>query len=349
MPRLSVVVPLYNKAKYVVRALHSIARQSHRDFEVIVIDDGSTDGGAELAAGYPDKRFRIVRQPNRGPGAARNRGLLEAQGELAAFLDADDVWLPNYLQTCTELLDRGDPNVASVTCGYIDLPWGVSRESMWRRRGLSEGVHHVNASTPTPSLVYMLAYMTPCSTVARLDVLRRWGGFFEKNGARYAEDAVLWLKVLLNESVCFTFKPLVAIDRTASSLSSNYTSARPIEPFLSDPDLIRDSCPPELMPVLERFFAMRAYKTAAVLGYWGEWRKARQLVREYAAIRDWKVPHIWPALIGSTPAAAYIRRVADFVLSRAGDDLAQLVKPHSRHKNTQAQTEVFRKWGLPEL
>jgi glycosyltransferase involved in cell wall biosynthesis len=75
---VSIVIPLYNKAPYVRRSLDSIAQQTFGDFEVLVVNDGSTDGGERLVADYPDPRFRLINQPNAGPGAARNRGVAEA-------------------------------------------------------------------------------------------------------------------------------------------------------------------------------------------------------------------------------------------------------------------------------
>jgi glycosyltransferase involved in cell wall biosynthesis len=90
--RVSVIVPLFNKAKYIERALRSITAQALSDFEVIVVDDGSTDGGARIAESHPDPRFRLIRQPNAGPGAARNHGAAEARAPYLAFLDADDAW-----------------------------------------------------------------------------------------------------------------------------------------------------------------------------------------------------------------------------------------------------------------
>src|ERR1700680_3290107 len=100
-PSVSVVVPLYNKARYIARSLDSIARQTFQDFEVLVIDDGSTDGGGAIAAATGDCRLRVVAQQNRGVGAARNRGITEGTGNLVAFLDADDTWEPAFLEAIT--------------------------------------------------------------------------------------------------------------------------------------------------------------------------------------------------------------------------------------------------------
>ena len=89
-PTVSVIIPLYNKGKYISRALESVFNQTYTDYEVIVVDDGSTDDGCEVVRRFSDKRLRLIQQTNKGPGAARNTGLRESCGKLLAFLDADD-------------------------------------------------------------------------------------------------------------------------------------------------------------------------------------------------------------------------------------------------------------------
>lgn len=110
--KVAVVIPLYNKVDYIQRALDSVLRQTYSDFEVIVVDDGSTDKGAEVARRCQDSRVRLLIQQNAGECAARNRGVAETQAEWIAFLDADDEWLPEFLERVTSLAQSNDSLVA---------------------------------------------------------------------------------------------------------------------------------------------------------------------------------------------------------------------------------------------
>lgn len=312
-PKISVVVPLYNKAAHVRRALDSVAAQTLQDFEAIVVDDGSTDGGASVVEEYAGARFRLVRQPNAGPGAARNRGIRESTGDVLAFLDADDEWLPGYLEHVVGLLEETGADAA--TCCYFEHPPGESREGMWEARGIREGAHRLSAETPAALVVQMLAYMSPCSTVARAGVVRRLGGFYDADRCLYAEDAFLWLKVLLNGAVAFSLAPLVRFHSDASELSKNLKGARPVEPFLAHPEEVEASCPPELRGLLGRVLAARAFKTACVLGYWGHWREARALRRRFAVEGGWRLPKYVPARVCSTPLGAGLGKVWRMVSS----------------------------------
>jgi len=102
----SVVIPLYNKECHIQRAVDSVLAQTYSDFELIVVDDGSTDGSGDVVRGITDSRIRLITQKNAGECAARNRGIKEASGEHIAFLDADDEWLPCFLQTVMGLRAR---------------------------------------------------------------------------------------------------------------------------------------------------------------------------------------------------------------------------------------------------
>jgi glycosyltransferase involved in cell wall biosynthesis len=314
MPLVSVVIPLYNKASYVARTLESVTAQTVSDFEVIVVDDGSTDGGAEIACSASDSRIRLIRQENAGPGAARNRGLAAANAEYVAFLDADDRWRPNFLEHHVALLER-NRTAAGVACNWFEHPNNAVARKTWNACGIEEGVVGLTPDMNARSLVALIAYMNPSSVLLRTQSVRRVGGFYE-NRCLYAEDSTLWLRIFLNEPFYFHSQPLVALDVEASELCRNYSGMRPIEPFLLDAAILRDDCPPHLAPLLERFLKIRACKTAAVLGYWGEWRQARQLVQNFLCARDWQTPLYSAAILSSYPVVIPVSRIARRVIRR---------------------------------
>jgi glycosyltransferase involved in cell wall biosynthesis len=304
--KVSIIIPLYNKGAFIDRALASIAAQTFSDYEVIVVDDGSSDDGPGNVEQQTDPRIQLIRQANAGPGAARNRGLQDARGEFIAFLDADDEWLPDFLVQSVQHLTQAGPEVAAVTSGYFEWPAQVSREEMWRRRGIQPGVNRVAPDTPAQLVVARLAYMSPWSTVIRADAIRDLGGFFARDRCLYAEDAYLWLKVLLTRPVFFNLTPLVRFHTEASGLSKNLTGARPVEPFLLFPEEIEAVCPESMCGLLRQVLAIRALKTCSVLGYWGQWRRARALWARFRVPGAWRLPYYVSAQVGCTPLGKLI-------------------------------------------
>jgi len=123
-PRFSIVVPTYNRAKTLQRTLDSCFAQTYADFEVIVVDDGSSDGTLEALGTNTDPRLVVVPQQNAGPAAARNHGMRRARGSYIAFLDSDDLWYPEFLATAQAQLEA-EPNV--LLYGQIIVDRGVGR------------------------------------------------------------------------------------------------------------------------------------------------------------------------------------------------------------------------------
>lgn len=106
MPTVSVVIPLFNKEREIERAIRSVLAQTIRDFELIVVNDGSTDGGLKRVRAFTDKRLRLIEQVNQGVSVARNRGIEAAKSHLIAFLDADDEWASDFLETILRLRNQ---------------------------------------------------------------------------------------------------------------------------------------------------------------------------------------------------------------------------------------------------
>jgi glycosyltransferase involved in cell wall biosynthesis len=137
-PLFSVVVPVYNRANVLGRALRSVLDQSCQDLEIVVIDDGSADDPKAVVEALGDPRIRFFRQDNRGGGAARNAGIERARGRLVAFLDSDDVFLPAHLETMQALL-AGTNDTAGYAQMIVDR--GQGRRFVKPPRGLGAGEH----------------------------------------------------------------------------------------------------------------------------------------------------------------------------------------------------------------
>lgn len=116
---ISVVIPLYNKSQYIARALHSVLKQSYSVMEILVVDDGSTDGGGEIVKQLDNPKIRLIQQGNRGKCAARNRGIAQAVSPYLAFLDADDEWKPDFLTHIKRLMNNFPDCGAYATSAQI--------------------------------------------------------------------------------------------------------------------------------------------------------------------------------------------------------------------------------------
>jgi len=134
MPLVSVIIPAYNRAHTIVRALNSVTGQTLQDFEIVVVDDASTDNTAEIVRDYGDERIRYLRHDtNRFAAAARNTGIEAATGKYVAFLDSDDAWLPEKLERQIGRLEGEDQDCAcSYTGAIVNLAGGLQERSEYR-------------------------------------------------------------------------------------------------------------------------------------------------------------------------------------------------------------------------
>jgi len=188
MPRVSFIIPCYNAERFLGEAIQSVLEQVYDDFEVIVVDDGSTDHTRQLVETFDDPRIRYIYQENRGPGGARNTAAAAAKGDYLAFLDADDIALPHRLTAQLRVLEK-DPTVSVVASGYVwigesgqRIPWNAHSWQGW------------------PELNDLGSWLFDCPLVPSATMLRRdaWadvGGFEE--GLRGGEDWNFWMRLVL--------------------------------------------------------------------------------------------------------------------------------------------------------
>ena len=222
--KFSVIIPLYNKAPYIRKALESVFAQTYTDYEVIVVDDGSTDDSARIAEEYirevkgerlkvkgaensgaettasrliASSPNRLIRQANSGVSAARNNGVAQAQGDYIAFLDADDWWESTYLERMAQLIEDY-PEAGLYAFNYVYYKPGKT---------------HVVLNIPTGYINYPKAYYEsgtmPVWTGATMmprEVFEEMGGF--PVGIKLGEDFLLWAKTAMHYPVAFCEEPL---------------------------------------------------------------------------------------------------------------------------------------------
>lgn len=198
MPLFSVIIPLYNKEKYILRAVQTVINQSYNDFELIIIDDGSTDRSMQLAQETEDPRLRVVSQQNRGAGAARNTGIMRSSAPYLCFLDADDEWHPTHLQVLYELIGKF-PDAALYCSRYRTLVTPHRTESH-AFDGISQGYEGYIDNFFASSVKKRVA-LTSAVCVARTAV-SAVGLFDEKISS--GQDLDYWIRLALHGKVALS-------------------------------------------------------------------------------------------------------------------------------------------------
>lgn len=197
---ISVVIPLYNKERQIAETLRSVLQQSFLDFEIVVVNDGSTDGSVAAAESVQDERIRIIHQENAGVSAARNRGIEEARYEFIAFLDADDRWKSDYLQTQYELTQKY-PECSVFACNYEFVhadgsvhPTIIRKLPFEEENGILSNYFEVASCSHPP--------MWTSAVMVRKEVIQSIGGF--PVGIKSGEDLLTWARLACRGKIAYS-------------------------------------------------------------------------------------------------------------------------------------------------
>jgi glycosyltransferase involved in cell wall biosynthesis len=254
----SVVIPLYNKEATVARAIQSVLSQTLQDFEIVVVDDGSTDNGARVVENIGDPRIRLIHQENQGVSSARNRGIAEAKHELIAFLDADDEWLPEFLETIRRMALRYPDCAIYATRYFLRTPSGKKMPAIIcglpdNFEGILDNYFEIAVRSHPP--------VCTSATCARKTALQHIGGF--PVGVKSGEDLLTWARLAIKNKIAY-FSSCMSI----YNLSSSETYEAPPIRMPDKQDIVGN----ELHKLIKEYSLL---KSEILLQYCALWHKMR--------------------------------------------------------------------------
>jgi glycosyltransferase involved in cell wall biosynthesis len=213
MPFFSVIIPLYNKENFIKNTLQSVLNQTFFDFEIIIINDGSTDQSENIVLEFQDPRIRYYVQKNQGVSVARNYGIRLAQSKYITFIDADDFWYPNFLASMHQTIHRFPEQKVFAAAIEIETPKNIfpAAYSIQKTSDFEE-VNYFEASSKE-SVIW-----TSCSIFHRL-VFEKVGNF--DITIKSGQDTDLWIRIGLIYPVLFSWKILARYVYDSNSLSKN--------------------------------------------------------------------------------------------------------------------------------
>jgi glycosyltransferase involved in cell wall biosynthesis len=269
MALVDIIIPLYNKENTVERTIQSIQAQTFADWNLIVVDDGSTDAGPVVVQSFGDPRITLLHQENRGPGAARNTGIKAAAADYVAFLDADDQWYPWYLENALNAI-RNNP-VSLVGTYYYEWPKQNDMTRHWMKRGVCPGVYRITSEQSPKQIEALVFFFHVGTTLVKRQTALHYGGFYEERCVS-GEDTIFFSRMVLNEPFMVLGPAAVRHNRQDSHLS--ITHSYPLNPALTDPDIILRYCSEDKQYSTRMFLTRWALLTAH--------HKARNGFREHA-------------------------------------------------------------------
>ena len=252
----SIVIPLYNKEKYITSTLRSVLNQSFKNFELILVNDGSTDRSVEKVKEFNDPRIKLIHQSNQGVSVARNRGIREARFEWIAFLDADDRWGITFLENIAKAI----VNYPNNSIFSVVITWISGSES----RTMTNDILPKEGQTGIVNFYEHLSkYHTPINSsnsVIRKQLLDNQGGF--RIGQRNYEDQDLWIRICINEPVIFINKRLCFIIRNDSSARTGIFLSKDFISFMQTMRKVKNQ-----LSTIDRVFFKKFYNKFVILTF----------------------------------------------------------------------------------
>lgn len=235
VPKVSVVCIAYNSMEFLPRTVESVLGQTFQDFELVLVDDGSTDHVVEWASGLSDPRVRLVSQPNQGIAGARNRGIREARGRYIAFLDGDDLWYPTKLELQVEALDlRPQAGLVHTLVELID--------KQDRHLGYST---NMDVQGDARSAILISNFLGTASVVlVRRQCFDELGCFLSDPRVAWCDDWDMWTRIAMTYAFALVPQPLTRYRLHPNGASAKYRTLIPLVPAIVA--RLYESAPPEL-------------------------------------------------------------------------------------------------------
>jgi glycosyltransferase involved in cell wall biosynthesis len=274
-PLVSIVIPTYNHAPMLQRALATVVEQTYQNWNAIVVNNFSTDDTLEVVAAFNDPRIQCVNFRNNGViGASRNEGIALATGKYVAFLDSDDTWFPTKLEKCVEILESGSDLVCHAEY-WID----ESRKSRLVAYGPSEAATH-------HSLIYKGNRISTSATVVRAALLKEVHGFDVSPELISTEDYDLWIRLAAkSDKFAFISEPLGEYHRHDNNVSANIEKHLAAELALLAKHFSANT----------RFENMVARRRRKALAYYGAGRSLHRTRNHFLALQKYsRSLVIWP-------------------------------------------------------
>lgn len=211
MPKFSIIIPLYNKEKFIESTLKSVLEQTYQNFEIIIVNDGSTDKSVALAEQFTDHRIKIFHQQNQGVSVARNNGITYATAQYICFLDADDYWYPHFLETFNSLIENYKNQYVFSAAFEVETKWNTFKS-----------LYSIDSSKKDLVVDFFEASKKECVLWTSCAVFEK--SVFDKIGnfdktIKIAQDTDLWIRIGLHYPIVFTWETLAIYKHDAESLS----------------------------------------------------------------------------------------------------------------------------------